>query len=298
MSGGRTILVTGANGFIGRHVCSTLRGAGRIVLRTDRRSVSGDAEGFVSFDIADRQQLEEVVRANAVDTIIHLAAILPSASQQDPASAPKVNIGGTLNVLEAARKHRVRRVVYASSISVYGSDHGSRAVTESDPAAPNDLYGAAKRYGEILGETYHHVFGIEFVALRIATVIGLGAESSSSPWRSAIFEALEIKDGGLIQLPYCAEEAIPLVHVVDVAEMIAMLLDSPVLKWSLYNAVCETWTINQLGREIEGLNRNVRIEIGQKQSQIPRSVDSRRLSEEFAYSPRRVREHLQQAAQG
>src|SRR2546426_273497 len=101
MSGGRTVLVTGANGFIGRHVCSKLRGAGRTLLRMDRRSVLGDAEGFVSCDIADGQQFEEVVRANLVGTVIHLAAILPSASQQDPASATKVNVGGTLNVLEA-----------------------------------------------------------------------------------------------------------------------------------------------------------------------------------------------------
>jgi UDP-glucose 4-epimerase len=295
MSSGRTVLVTGASGFIGRHVCSRLLRARGAIVCVDHRSIPGDAAGFVACDIADPQQFEEVVRANQVEIIVHLAAVLPSASQQDPAGATRVNIGGSLNVLEAARRSAVRRVVYASSISVYGSDHGSRAVSENDPAAPNDLYGAAKRYSEVLGETYHRIFGFEFVALRVATVVGLGVKSTSSPWRTDIFEALGTKDGRLIQVPYGAEEAIPLVHVEDVAEMVALLVERPMLKWSLYNAACETCTINQLQREIEGLNNHVRIEAGEKQSQIPQRIDSRRFSEEFAYSLRPLKDHLRQA---
>jgi len=261
----------------------------------DHRSIPGDAAGFVACDIADPQQFEEVVRANQVEIVVHLAAVLPSASQQDPAGATRVNIGGSLNVLEAARKCAVRRVVYASSISVYGSDHGSRAVTESDPAAPNDLYGAAKRYSEVLGETYHRIFDFEFVALRIATVVGRGAESTSSQWRSDIFETLGTRSPQTIQIPFRGEEALPLVHVDDVAEMVALLVERPMLKWWLYNAACETWTINQLQREVEGLNNNVRVEAGYKQSQIPKRIDSRRFCEEFGYSLTPLKGHLRQA---
>ena len=295
MSSGRTVLVTGASGFIGRHVCSRLLRARGAIVCVDHRSISGDAAGFVACDIADPQQFEEVVRANQVEIIVHLAAVLPSASQQDPAGATRVNIGGTLNVLEAARRCAVRRVVYASSISVYGSDHGSRAVSENDPAAPNDLYGAAKRYSEVLGETYHRIFGFEFVALRIATVVGRGAESVSSPWRSAIFETLGTRNAQVIGIPFRGEEALPLVHVDDVAEMVVVLVERPTLNWWLYNAPCETWTVNQLQHEVEGVNNNVRVEAGYKQSQIPKWIDSRRFCEEFGYSLTPLKGHLRQA---
>ena len=86
-----------------------------------------------------------------IEGIIHLAAILPTAAQRNPLRATQVNVQGSANVLEMARVFQVRRVVFGSSLSIYGTCAADHIVSELDRAAPEDLYGAAKLYVEQLG---------------------------------------------------------------------------------------------------------------------------------------------------
>ena len=105
-------------------------------------------------------------------------------------AATQVNVEGSLNLLEMARQFEVRRFLFGSSLSVYGTCPAHQVVTEMDRAAPEDLYGAAKLYVEQLGEAYRQAHGLEFVSLRIGRVVGPGARSATSVWRSEIFECL------------------------------------------------------------------------------------------------------------
>ena len=122
---------------------------------------------------------------------------------------------------------------------------------KTDSAAPEDLYGAAKLYVEQLGAAYRQQFGLEFVSLRIGRVVGPGARSVSSAWRSEIFEFLGSTNATEIALPYVGSERILLVHLDDVARMLVALLDAAHPAHSIYNAVCESVVVDELKREVE-----------------------------------------------
>lgn len=297
------ILVTGGNGFIGRYVCSVLSSHGKNVIALDRKGLSGSAGKTtylsVKCDISDKDQVEQIFRQHSFTTIIHLASLLNTASRENPLDATLINIGGSLNILEAASKFRISRVIYGSSVSVYGSksDRGWNGVLETESAAPEDVYGAAKRYVEILGDAYHQQFGIQFISLRISPVIGPGAVNTSSPWRSDIFEKLGLPHGAEVSIPYKKDEALPLVYVKDVADIFERLVDAEQVTFSVYNTPSETWTLNELARYIESLDKNIRITFGQSGvSGIPRAINSQRFATEFGCVSMSLKERLRRAA--
>jgi len=182
-------LVTGGAGFIGSHLCERLLHAGHSVWVLDdlnpfydvaikKRNLQ-DLQGlnrsftFCHGDVTDPVVLQELVATVEFEQIIHLAAragVRPSLVE--PALYQRVNVEGTVNVLEAARKNGVKKVIIASSSSVYGVN-GKIPFTESDPIfSPVSPYAASKLACEALGHVYHHVYGLEIVLLRFFTVYG------------------------------------------------------------------------------------------------------------------------------
>ena len=177
-------LVTGGAGFIGSNIVERLLEDGESVrvlddLSTGRRSnldFVARTPGFDSrFELleGDIRDADICRRAVAgVDTIFHEAA-LPSVqrSVEDPLASHAVNASGTLQLLVAARAAGVRRVVYASSSSVYG-DTPTLPKRESDPTRPQSPYAVAKLTAEQYVRSFHHVYGFEGVALRYFNVFG------------------------------------------------------------------------------------------------------------------------------
>ena len=183
-------LVTGGAGFIGSHVCERLLAEGHTVHALDdlnpfydpaikRRNlaeIEAGAKGrfhFIRGDIVDAATVDAAMAAARFDQIIHIAAragIRPSLEQ--PFLYQQVNVGGTANVLEAARKHGVGKITVASSSSVYGVN-ARVPFRESDPATtPISPYAASKLACEALGHVYHHVYGMDVAMLRLFTVYG------------------------------------------------------------------------------------------------------------------------------
>lgn len=285
----KAVLVTGARGFIGRAALKLLQREGYAVIGVDWSAdavTAGQHSSEPQFvaDITEAEQLRSVFRSRAIDGIIHLAAILPTAAQRDPALATRVNVQGSVNVLEMAREFGVRRLVFGSSLSVYGTCPADRVVSERDQAAPEDLYGAAKLYVERMGEAYRELHGMEFVSLRIGRVVGPGARSATSAWRSEIFEFLRARGRAEIVLPYAGWERVLLVHVEDVARMLVCLVRSPRLVHGVYNACCEAVRVVELRECVERLNGNVRVRLGG--SEVvgnPRGVDWSRFAGEFDF---------------
>ncbi|MCX8157365.1 MAG: SDR family NAD(P)-dependent oxidoreductase [Verrucomicrobiae bacterium] len=182
-------LVTGGAGFIGSHVCEALLQRGHAVWVVDDlndfyapalkqanlralQALGRDFE-FVQGDITDPETLEEVFSFARFDQVIHLAAragVRPSLLQ--PALYLRVNVEGTALLLEAARRHRVRKLIIASSSSVYGVN-AKVPFSENDPIfTPISPYAASKLACEALGHVYHHVHGLDVVMLRFFTVYG------------------------------------------------------------------------------------------------------------------------------
>lgn len=170
------VLVTGGAGFIGSHLVDQLLIDGHSVrvlddLSTGRRHNVAAAAEFVVGDVADEAQVREAV-AGGVEVIFHLAALgsVPR-SIADPLATDRVNVGGTATVLTAARDLGVRRVVFASSSSVYG---GANELPTSEAVAtrPRSPYGVSKLAGEWYVRVFGELFELETVALRYFNVYG------------------------------------------------------------------------------------------------------------------------------
>lgn len=283
-----SVLVTGGRGFIGRAVGKLLQRSGYSVLALDRPEAAAPGTSHFSFgreigiDITDQEQLRPFFQAWPIAAIVHLAAILPTMAQREPARATQINVGGSLNLLEMARQFGVRRFIFGSSLSVYGTCPAEQVVTEMDRAAPEDLYGAAKLYVEQLGEAYRQAYGLEFISLRIGRVVGPGARSATSAWRSEIFERLGTATPAEIEIPYAEAERILLIHVEDVAEMFLKLVQVQRAAHGIYNAACESLVVGDLRRELERLNRRLSVKLGGRAVVgNPRQVDWSRIAGEF-----------------
>jgi len=182
-------LVTGGAGFIGSHVCERLLQMGHnvwafddlndfydpAVKRHNLREIEalGEPFTFLQGDLTDRKRLDDVLGTVRFDQIIHLAAragVRPSL--QEPALYQRVNVEGTVNLLEAARLNRVKKLTLASSSSVYGVN-STVPFSEDDPIfCAISPYAVSKLACEALGHVYYHVYGMDIVMLRFFTVYG------------------------------------------------------------------------------------------------------------------------------
>ncbi|MCA1685650.1 MAG: GDP-mannose 4,6-dehydratase [Planctomycetia bacterium] len=182
-------LVTGGAGFIGSALVDRLLADGAEVVAVDnfdpfypaawkRENLAraGRSPGFrlVELDVRDAEGVGRVVAGFRPDAVVHLAAragVRPSID--DPASYASVNVSGTVNLLEAARRlDPLPRFVYASSSSVYG-DRPDAPFRESDPAdRPVSPYAATKRACELLAYSFHHLHGLPVTGLRFFTAYG------------------------------------------------------------------------------------------------------------------------------
>ena len=297
----QSVLVTGARGFVGRATVGFLRQAGYEVVALDLLPVGGDELGAtpVVCDISDAGRVRRVFEEHRIGGVVHLAAILPTVSQREPARATEINVVGGLNLLEMAREFGVRRFVYGSSVSVYGTGSFEQVVSESDPAAPEDVYGAAKLYVEQIGAAYRKRDGLEFVSLRFGRVLGPGANSKTSNWRSEIFEFLGAEKPVKIPIPYLSSELLLVIYLDDVARAAVTLLQAPRLEHGIYNAINESIVVADLKRVVEELNPKVTVQLGaQVMSGNPRRLDSGRFAREFGVGTVPVFERLRQAREG
>jgi len=182
-------LVTGGAGFIGYHLCERLLRDGKAVWAFDdlnnfydpkiKEANLRDLESltkpftFVQGDLTDRAGLDQLFSGVKFDQILHLAAragVRPSLLE--PALYQRVNVEGTVNLLEAARLNRVKKVTMASSSSVYGVN-SKVPFSESDPIfSAISPYAASKLACEALGHVYHHLYGMDIAMLRFFTVYG------------------------------------------------------------------------------------------------------------------------------
>lgn len=181
-------LITGAAGFIGSHVTDRLLQEGHSVTGIDnfdpyydeavkRKNISGALlnERFRLFevDITEKESLSKIFEENSFDIVIHLAAkagVRPSIA--NPGEYFKVNLEGTFNLLESMKKQESKKLIFASSSSVYGNNKKvpfSESDSVDNPISP---YAASKKAAELLCYTYHHLYNINVFCLRFFTVYG------------------------------------------------------------------------------------------------------------------------------
>ena len=183
-----TVLVTGAAGFIGSHLCEALLAQGRQVVGYDnfdpfydraikQRNLS-DLQSHAAFtlvegDICDRDKLANTFRQFGITEVIHLAALAgvrPSIA--NPFRYQTVNVGGTSALLECVRDFGVENFLFASSSSVYGENDKVPFAEVDRVDHPISPYAATKKAGELICHTYHHLYGFPVTCLRFFTVYG------------------------------------------------------------------------------------------------------------------------------
>lgn len=182
------ILITGAAGFIGSHLCEKLLEDGNTVVGFDnfdpfyeraikennlKTSVLNESFKLIEGDIRDSESVKKLFDEHSFEVVVHLAAkagVRPSI--EDPTAYNKVNVLGTLNILEMMKKNDIKRLVFASSSSVYGNSTDvpyKETMNVNNPISP---YAATKIAGELLCYNYWHLYKISATCLRFFTVYG------------------------------------------------------------------------------------------------------------------------------
>src|SRR5262245_3266438 len=178
---GAQILITGGAGFVGSHIADALLAAGaRKVIAVDNlvrgtldniaaARAAGDRFEFVDGDIRDRALVSRLTAG--CDDVFHQAALRIIACAADPRAGHEVMCDGSFNVLEAAIEHEVKKVVAASSASVYG-EADRQPIEEDHPYHNRTLYGAAKIGLEHVLRSFNEMYGLPYVALRYFNLYG------------------------------------------------------------------------------------------------------------------------------
>jgi UDP-glucose-4-epimerase GalE len=184
-------LVTGGAGYIGSHTVRALRDADRPVVVLDTLELGNAAAVFdtplVVGDIADEPLVEQVCREHAVDTIVHFAAYKNvGESMQQPGKYFHNNVDGTVHLLEAAVRAGVRRIVFSSSCSVYGTP-AVVPVDETQPIHPESVYAETKAIVERVLHWYGVVHGVRSVSLRYFNAAGASFDAAiGEDWAYAL----------------------------------------------------------------------------------------------------------------
>lgn len=179
------VLVTGGGGFVGLNLVEALLALGEEVILFDtgmlppaaQRALAGYGRqlNVAQADVRDAAQVNQVFESHCIERIAHCAAVTsgPARESRDPATIVHINIHGTLNVLEAARAHGVKRVVYTSSGAVYGESlYRLARLYEESPVMPITLYGITKFSAERLCARMRALWDLDVVCVRLGTVIG------------------------------------------------------------------------------------------------------------------------------
>ena len=231
------ILVTGAAGFIGFHVCQALIEQGQTVVGIDNLNDYYDPSlknarlallepysnfRFVKLDLADRDGMSALFSESRFPTVVHLAAQAGVRySFKNPHAYADFNLEGFINILEGCRHHGCRHLLFASSSSVYGANTKLPFSVHDNVDHPISLYAASKKANELMAHAYSHLYKIPTTGLRFFTVYG--------PWyrpdMALFIFAKAIAEGQPIKLFNHGAMQRDFTYVDDVTEAILRLID-------------------------------------------------------------------------
>ena len=300
------ILVTGGCGFIGRRVCRTLleRDIPVVILDSQplqsavdqlRRSRPGLPEDHLivaEADITELEQVESVFKSRDITRVIHLASLLTAGVEEDLVLAAEVNVVGTVNILDAATRHHMQRVILACSEAVYGDGqarYGEQPVREEDFCPPLDhhfAYGPMKLLNEFMGRKYADLYDLSVACLRPSIVFGFGRGGGGQSWAEVF--ATNPAVGKPAALPFPGDNRENWIYVDDCAEQLVRLALKPELDHYVYNSGGETVTAAELIEQVRRHLPDADISVDEAKPHTPLidDMDGGRLQREIDFRPR------------
>ena len=295
----RPVLVTGGAGFIGSHLVDALVEGGARVrvmdnLATGKRANLEHLAGDIDLQVADLRDPDACRRAcTGVEVVFHQAALgsVPR-SMKDPATTIAVNVGGTANLLTAARDAGVDRVVYASSSSVYG-DSVELPKREGEEGEVFSPYAASKAMDEELARVFGRAFGLEAVGLRYFNVYG-PRQDPAGPYAAVIprFFAAALAGEAMV-IHGDGEQSRDFTYVADAVQANLRAATAPKAAGRTYNvAAGRRTTVNELAAAIADLVRATGVDVppprhvDPRPGEVPHSLaDLSRTRSELGYEP-------------
>jgi len=219
-----SILVIGGMGFIGSRIVRSLVELREDVVVVGRQPTLhrlGEIAEKIKVVQGDKTNIDQVfdwIAAYKVSKIIDASSELEAESERVPYSATKINLIGTLNVFEAARITGIKRVVWASSLAVYGDKKRAGGMPQNEDALnhPVTVYGACKSYGEFMTKLYNARWGMDIVGLRPSSVYGPLRAKGATSWLTDVVKSPLMKE--IVEIPVGLDETTNFCFVDDCAE--------------------------------------------------------------------------------
>ena len=306
-----TVLVTGGLGFIGSKVVTQLLKRDIDVLVTDldteknkdklksnilKIGKDNDKVRFQKLDITDHKQIESIFQNNKIDSVINLAYGIGTICEENPLLASKINIVGTTSIFEMIVKYKIRRLVFASSETVYGAHQeffGNRAVTEEDYSGINNhfyTYGVMKLLNEFMAEKYIKKHGCSIAYTRPSVVFGYGRQNTAINWAEDF--AAKPALGQAAHLPFSKKNRDNWIYVDDCAEQLVRLALKETLNYSCFNTGAETLDGSQLEATVKKIIPDAEIYFDENVKSTPLIDDQNdeRIRKEIDFNPRSFEE--------
>ena len=295
------VLITGGTGFIGAEIAHQLMGEDAEDIFVLHRSgnfqrlqdISNKLE-FVQADLGDVARITAVIAETQPEVIYHLGAVLTGPGEANPQAAIRTNVEGMIGLLEAARLHGVRQVLFASSIGSYGADIQEKLLTDVSLQRPFTIYGITKVFGEQLGAYYKRKYGLDFRGLRYPSIVGPGVKTPSIvQFTSWVIE--ECAKGNPFTMTVTPETAVPLMYYKDAARAMIELGQAPLENIRTVNYLVDgvkpTPTAAQLAAAVRQVIPDAAIEFAPDESvqalldQLLRPIDDSRARTEWGWQP-------------
>ena len=253
------ILVTGARGQIGTELVAALRNVyGREqVIATDLHDAAAlpDLEGpYYQLNVLDKDELENLVATYGVTQIYHLAATLSAKGEEAPLKAWHLNMQSLLNILEAAKDHKLDKVFWPSSIAVFGPSTARKISPQNALLDPQTVYGISKEAGEQWCAYYREHYGVDVRSLRYPGLISYSAPAGGGTTDYAVAIFHEALQNGSYECYLNPDTALPMMYMDDAVRATLQLMNAPVealKERGAYNIGALSFTPAQLAVELK-----------------------------------------------
>lgn len=251
------ILITGSLGQLGKGLAKLLRekyGRDNVIMSDiikPPKEVLRDGR-YIYADILDFKNLQEIVVNERIDWLVHFSALLSAIGEHNVPLAMRVNVEGVHNVMEISKQYRLRLFV-PSTIGAFGPDSPRNPTPDLCVQRPRTIYGVSKVHAELLGEYYHHKFGLDFRCLRFPGVISYDTE----PGGGTTDYAVQVFHDGLREGHFVCylgpHTRLPMMYVSDCLRSLVEFMEAPSerLRLRTYNVAAMSFTPEELFDEVK-----------------------------------------------